>query len=103
MRVAPRQTGAVEDVERGPDRFEAVVILLVYVLPLGLTVLGLAVVGLPGLALALVAVEAVVGAFVLLAKRPEGASRRPGPLVGGLLVLAVVAAAGAAVLLAGRA
>ena len=82
---------------RRPDRFELVLVLVVYVLPLGATVVLLALVGLPGLALALLAVEAVVAAAVVLAKSPD---RRPGRAVLALAVLAVVAGGGAVVLLA---
>ena len=92
----------MDDVDRGPDRVELVIVLLVYVLPLGLTGLGLAYAGRAGLALALLAVEAVVGLFVVRAKRPEGTERGAGPLVLGLAVVAVAAGTGAAVLLAGR-
>jgi len=50
-----------------------VAVLLIYVLPLAGAVVLLAASGLPQLALALVAVEAVVGAMVLWAKRsPDG-------------------------------
>ena len=80
-----------------PDRFELVVLLVVYVVPLSATVVFLALVGLPGLALALLAVEAVVTACVVAAKRPEGV--RPGPVVVALGVVATVSATGAAVLL----
>ena len=81
------------------DRFETVLVLVLYVLPLGATVVLLAVVGLPGLALALLAVEALVASAVVVAKRPEGAAR--GPLVAGLVALSVVAGLGAVALLAG--
>lgn len=94
-----RQTGGVSEVEPGPDRFEAVLVVVLYVVPLTLTVALLALVGLPGLALALLAVEAFVSASVLVAKRPDDAPRRLGPLVVGLLLLGVAAGAGAAVLL----
>ena len=82
---------------RRPDRFELVLVLLVYVLPLGATVVLLALVGLPGLALGLLAVEAVVAALVVRAKSP---GRRPGRAVLVLAVLAVAAGGGAVVLLA---
>ncbi len=83
--------------EPRPDRFEAALVLVLYVLPLGAAVLALAWLGLPGLALALLAVEAGVSAAVVRAKRPEGA--RTGWLVPVLCAVAVAAAAGAAVLL----
>ena len=53
------------------DRFETVLLLVVYVLPLGATVVLLVLVGLPGLGLALLAVEAGVSAAVVHAKRPQ--------------------------------
>ena len=87
----------MQDERRRPDRFELVLVLLVYVLPLGATVVLLALVGLAGLALGLLAVEAMVAAAVVLAKSPD---RRPGRAVLALAVLAVVAGGGAVVLLA---
>ena len=87
----------MQDEQRRPDRFELVLVLLVYVLPLGATVVLLALVGLPGLALGLLAVEAVVAAAVVRAKSPGRRSRRA---VLALAVLAVGAGAGAVVLLA---
>jgi len=92
-----RETGAVQDEQRGADRFELVLVLLVYVLPLGATMVLLALVGLPGLALALLAVEAVVAAAVVLAKTP---GRHPGRAVLALAVLAGLAGTGAVLLLA---
>jgi hypothetical protein len=89
----------VSDVEPRPDRFETGLVVVPYVVPLTLTVVFLAVVGLPGLALALLAVEAFVTASVVVAKRPEGSARRPGPLVLGLALVGVAAAAGAGALL----
>ena len=83
------------------DRFEAVVVALVYVLPLTAAVVLLAVVGLPGLALALLAVEAGVSAGVVVAKRPEGAPRSR--LSVALALVCVLAGIGAAVLLTGTA
>ena len=82
------------------DRFETVLLLVVYVLPLGATVVLLVLVGLPGLGLALLAVEAGVSAAVVQAKRPEERSG-PSRAVVALGALAVVSAVGAAVLLAG--
>ena len=87
----------MQDERRRPDRFELVLVLLIYVLPLGATVVLLALVGLPGLALGLLAVEAMVAAAVVQAKSP---GRRPGRAVLALAVLAVVAGGGAVVLLA---
>ena len=92
-----RQTGPVTSTERRPDRFEAVLVLVLYVVPLTATVVVLAWLGLPGLALALLAVEAGVSAAVVRAKRPEGAPS--GWLVPALCVVAVAAAVGAALLL----
>ena len=82
------------------DRFETVLLLVVYVLPLGATVVLLVLVGLPGLGLALLAVEAGVSAAVVQAKRPEERSG-PSRAVVALGALAVVSAVGAAVLLTG--
>ena len=87
----------MQDEQPRTNRFELVLVLLVYVLPLGATVVLLALVGLPGLALGLLAVEAVVAAAVVRAKSP---GRRPGRAVLALAVLAVVAGVGAVVLLA---
>jgi hypothetical protein len=69
----------------------------IYVVPLGLSIGFLAYVGLPGLALALLAVEALVAAMVVVAKQPEGT--RLTPLAVGLVVLAVAAGVGAFALL----
>jgi len=96
-RPARVQTGQVSDVAPGPDRFALVVVLVVYVAPLLATVLLLARVGLPGLALALLAVEAGVSAAVVQAKRPEGG--RLTAAGAALLGVAVAAGAGAVVLL----
>ena len=87
----------MSDLEPGPSRTEVVLLAGIYVVPLTLSIAFLAYVGLPGLALALLAVEALVAAMVVVAKRPEGAGRSP--LAIGLGVLAVVAGTGAAVLL----
>ena len=97
--AVPQDTGhwRVDDEQRGPGRFELVLVLVLYVLPLGAAVGLLALVGLPGLALGLLAVEAVVAAAVVVAKSP---GRRPGRAVLALAVVAVLAGAGAAVLLA---
>ncbi len=91
------QTGRMSDLDPGPSRTETVLLAAVYVVPLTLSVAFLAHVGLPGLALALLAVEALVSAMVVSAQRPEGA--RWSRLAVGLLVLAVVAGAGAVALL----
>jgi hypothetical protein len=69
----------------------------IYVVPLGLSIGFLAYVGLPGLALALLAVEALVSAMVVVAKQPAGT--RLTPLAVGLVVLAVAAGVGAVALL----
>ena len=66
------QTGPVSDLDPGPSRTETVLLAGLYVVPLGLSVAFLAYVGLPGLALALLAVEALVSTMVVLAQRPEG-------------------------------
>ncbi len=87
----------MNDVDPAPSRTEAVLLAALYVGPLGLSIAFLAYVGLPGLALALLAVEAVVAAMVVAAKRPEGSSL--GRLSVGLVVLAVVAGVGAVALL----
>ena len=81
----------------GPSRTEAVLLAGIYVVPLTLSIAFLAYVGLPGLALALLAVEALVSAMVVVAKQPEG-SRLP-RLAVGLGVLAVAAGLGAVPLL----
>ena len=83
--------------EPGPSRTEAVLLAGIYVVPLTLSIAFLAYVGLPGLALALLSVEALVSATVVAAKRPEGA--RLGRLTVALVVLAAVAGAGAVALL----
>ena len=93
------QDGAVSDVEPRQDRLETVLVVVLYVVPLTVTVGLLALVGLPGLALALLAVEACITAAVVVAKRPDGAPRRLGPVVVALLVTGATAAAGAAALL----
>ena len=80
-----------------PSRTEVVLLTGLYVVPLTATVVVLAWLGLPGLALALLAVEAGVSAAVVRAKRPEGAPS--GWLVPALCVVAVASAGGAAVLL----
>ncbi len=91
------QTGQVSELEPGPSRTEAVLLAGIYVVPLTLSIAFLAYVGLPGLALALLAVEALVSAMVVVAKRPEGSRRSP--LALGLAVVAVAAGAGAVALL----
>ena len=84
-------------VEPGPSRTESVLLTGIYVVPLTGTILFLAYVGLPGLALALLAIEALVSAMVAVAKRPQGSGLPR--LAVALVVLAVAAGAGAAVLL----
>ena len=91
------QTGQVSDLDPGPSRTEAVLLAGIYVVPLTLSIAFLAYVGLPGLALALLAVEALVSAMVVAAKRPEGS--RLGRLTVALVVLAVAAGVGAFALL----
>ena len=95
-------TGPVSDVGRRPDRFELVVLLAVYVVPLLATAAFLAFVGLPVLALALLAVEAAVSAAVVRAKRPEHAGTGRGGLGTAfplLCAVALVAGTAAVVLL----
>jgi hypothetical protein len=87
----------VSDLDPGPSRTEAVLLAGIYVVPLTLSIAFLAYVGLPGLALALLAVEALVSAMVVAAKRPEGS--RLGRLAVALVVLAVAAGVGALALL----
>jgi len=74
-----------------------VLLAAVYVVPLTLSIAFLAHVGLPGLALALLAVEALVSALVARARQPEGA--RWSGLAVALVVLAVAASVGAVALL----
>jgi len=77
------------------DPFTVVLVLLVYVLPLGAAAALLWAVGLPFLAVSLLVVEAVVVVAVVLAKRPARASSRgprpawvvPGAMVGVLVAL----------------
>ena len=81
------------------DRLDAVVLLVVWVLPL-LAVAGLlAAAGLPQVAVALLVVELVVAGLVALARRrPDGSRKAPAwvvpvamvAVVGGVLALAVV-------------
>ena len=80
-----------------PSRTEAVLLAGIYVVPLTLSIAFLAYVGLPGLALALLSVEALVSAMVVVAKQPEGS--RLTSLAVGLVVLSVVAGLGAVPLL----
>ena len=87
----------MSDLDPAPSRTEAVLLAAIYVVPLSLSIAFLAHVGLPGLALALLAVEALVSAMVVSAKRPEGAARSR--LAVALVVLAVAAGAGAGLLL----
>jgi len=93
------QTGPVSETEPASTRVETVLVVVLYVVPLTATVALLVLADLPGLALALLAVEACVASAVVVAKAPERGPRRVRPLVVGLLLLAVAAAAGAAVLL----
>ena len=90
----------MSDVEPQRDRFEAALIAVVYVVPLTATIGLLAWLGLPGLAAALLAIEAGISAAVVRAKQPEGTGRRLPPLAVVLLVVAAAAAAAAFVLLA---
>ena len=93
-------TGPVSDVGRRPDRFELVVLLAVYVVPLLATAAFLAFVGLPVLALALLAVEAAVSAAVVRAKRPPDTGRGGvGTAFPLLCAVALVAGTAAVVLL----
>jgi hypothetical protein len=93
MRRPARDTGQVSDVDPRPDRSELVVLLVVYVVPLLATVGFLAWVGLPGLALALLAVEAGVSAAVVRAKRPEGSATGTAvPVLAGAAVIAGLSA-----------
>ena len=87
----------MSDLEPGPSRTESVLLAAVYVVPLTLTIAFLAYVGLPGLALALLAIEALISALVVRAKQPEGVRWRPLALT--LVVVAVAAGVGAAALL----
>ena len=73
--------------------------VLLYVVPLTLSVGFLAWVGLPGLALALLAVETLVSAAVVQAKAPPGRGLQPPAIALG--VLGAAAGAGATVLLSG--
>lgn len=91
------QNGLVSDLEPGPSRTESVLLTSIYVVPLTLSIAFLAYVGLPGLALALLAVEATVSAMVVMAQQPEGA--RLTRLAAALVLLAVAAGAGAFALL----
>jgi hypothetical protein len=69
----------------------------IYVVPLTLSIAFLAYVGLTGLALALLAVEALVSAMVVAAKQPEGSGLSR--LAVALGVVAVAAGLGAVPLL----
>ena len=80
-----------------PSRTETVLLAGVYVVPLTLSIAFLAYVGLPGLALALLAVEALVSAMVVSAKRPEGSG--PSRLAVALVLVAVASGLGALALL----
>ena len=93
------QTGPVSDVGRRPDRFELVVLLAVYVVPLLATAAFLAFVGLPVLALALLAVEAAVSAAVVRAKRSPDRGRGGVGTAFPLLCAAALVAGTAAVVL----
>jgi len=76
------------------DPFTVVVVLLVYVLPLGAAVALLWVVGLPFLAVSLLVVEAVVAAAVVVAKRPARVTARA-PLPTWVVPAAMVGVLGA--------
>lgn len=91
------QTGPVSELEPGPSRTERVLLVGIYVVPLTGTITFLAYVGLPGLALALLAIEALVSAAVAVSQRPEGARLSALPVA--LVVLAVAAGLGAFALL----
>ena len=91
------QTGPVSDVDPVPSRTETLLLAAVYVVPPTLSIGFLAYVGLPGLALALLAVEALVSAAVVAAKRPEGST--PTRLSVALVVVAVAAGLAAVALL----
>ena len=87
----------MSELEPGPSRTETVLLTALYVVPLTFSIAFLAHVGLPGLALALLAVEALVSAMVVVAQRPDGS---PLPrLAVALVVLAVAAGLGAVPLL----
>lgn len=87
----------MSDLDPGPSRTESLLLAGIYVVPLTLSIAFLAYVGLLGLALALLAIEALVSAMVVAAKRPEGS--RLGRLTVALVVVAVAAGTGAGVLL----
>ena len=96
----------MSDAHPRPDRAELVVLVVVYVVPLLGTAAVLAWVGLPGLALALLSVEAGVSAAVVRAKRPEGTGRAQGRGPAGtafpvLVAVSVLAGLAAAALLVG--
>ena len=79
------------------DPLTVVLVLLVYVLPLGAAAALLWAVGLPWLAVALLAVEAVVAAAVVVAKRPARVgprAPRPGWVVPAAMVGVLVALLG---------
>ena len=73
---AGRNTPGHTAVVRPRDPLILTLVMFLYVLPLGAAVVLLALAGLPQLALALLAVEAVVSAAVIVAKRP---ARPDGP------------------------
>jgi hypothetical protein len=85
------------------DPFTVVLVLLVYVLPLGAAAALLWAVGLPFLAVSLLVVEAVVAVAVLIAKRPARATPRaprPGWVVPAAMVGVLVALLGVTLLAA---
>jgi hypothetical protein len=90
----------MSDAEPQQDRLETVLIVVLYVVPLTATIGLLAWLGLAGLAMALLSIETGISAAVVSAKQPEGAGRRPRPLVLVLLAVCAAAAVGAFVLLA---
>ena len=88
-----------------PPREDAVLLLVVYVVPLALASALLWVAGLPRLALALLAVEAVVAGAVVAVRRRPAPARGGRTALGWALPVALVLAIGAvtaATLLLGR-
>jgi hypothetical protein len=90
----------MSDAEPQQDRFETVLIAVLYVVPLTATIGLLAWLGLASLAVALLSIEAGISAAVVHAKQPEGAGRRLTPLVLVLLAVSAAAAVAAVVLVA---
>lgn len=82
------------------DPFTIVLVLLVYVLPLGGAVALLFAVGLPVIAVSLLVVEAVVAVAVLIAKRPartRTTGPRPGWFVPAMMAAVLLGLVGVAV------